>query len=421
MKRILIALLLGIMCISSYGGGGIVVTQGDCCGGGTENNQVQRNVRAINLLTTIDDTTVIDGGIADRNTIKQLDTFVYKITQSSQGDRRMGIRDTVFGVSYDGFYYGGKKNLLNGILDLDTVIYLTAAGEDNDHTIIIDTNYINLIGSNPTGISHLNILGDNYYMAVDNYSTGEAMRNTMFANDYSINNDNFSIIGNYYPYTSYRQNNQHQQLVYDDNTEALIPGERVSIDLGFLSGESQIYLTSMGGEYNLNTAGLHRFISVLPTTASFNGDIEATAFNIISDKNLKENIKEAKSVGLLDIPIYTYNYNGVIDKDTIYYYDTIGYKSINKDIEHTDAFGNKSKKTIAYKEPITNKAIQDIIATKISQPTQYGLMAQDIAKIAPEAVTDNGDYQSVDYAQIVALLIIEVKELKNEIEILKQK
>lgn len=60
MKKILLALLLGIMCISSYGGGGIIVTQGDCCSGGTGGSEIQRNIRALNMLTIIDDTTVID-------------------------------------------------------------------------------------------------------------------------------------------------------------------------------------------------------------------------------------------------------------------------------------------------------------------------------------------------------------------------
>lgn len=426
MKKILLALLLGIMCISSYGGGGIIVTQGDCCSGGTGGSEIQRNIRALNMLTIIDDTTVIDGGIADRNTIKNLDTFTYRITNTSIGERRFGIRDSIGGSTYDGFVYGGKKILYNAIIDFnDTIIALAGVGEQNSTILFVDTTtlLLNMSDNNLTKSLSLkdNTNPEELVLSVSKYSSDGQTNLNIGENAFAINHWHPAATGNFDPYFRTEQNSSGILLEYDAVNNPIIPGENAVFRVYFDGAESRIRSTTQGGQYDLNTAGTHTFTSVLPTTASFNGDIEATAFNIISDKKLKENIKEAKSVGLLDVPVYTYNYNGVIEKDTVYYYDTIGYKSISKDIEQTDVFGNKSKKTITYKEPITNKVIKDVVETKISQPTQYGLMAQDIAKIAPEAVTDNGDYQSVDYAQIVALLIMEVKALKNEIEILKQK
>ena len=48
-----------------------------------------------------------------------------------------------------------------------------------------------------------------------------------------------------------------------------------------------------------------------------------------------------------------------------------------------------------------------------------GVIAQEMEKILPEVVFD-GEYKSVAYGNIVGILIEAIKELKNEIELLKQ-
>jgi Chaperone of endosialidase len=50
---------------------------------------------------------------------------------------------------------------------------------------------------------------------------------------------------------------------------------------------------------------------------------------------------------------------------------------------------------------------------------QIGLLAQNVEKVIPEAVSDNKGYKGVDYARLVPLLIEAIKELKKEIDILK--
>ena len=405
--------------------GGIIVTQGDCCGGGSQNNQAQLNVRALNMLSTIGDTTVIDGGDADRNTYKNLGNYSYRLQRTGDNIRTFGIRDTITGVTtYDGmYYYGNNKMLINGFADMaDTAILLAAIGGASYNTILVDSSQLNILYSNYINENEIDM---NYagilQLSSKDYALDEETHVKTSSSDYDVQINKPITTGNYDAYTDIHMTPSFLELSYDRADNPIIAGDYAYIRIGSYIGNTDIEMHTTGGIYNLNTAGTHQFTSLLSTTATFNGDIEATAFNVISDKNLKENIKEAKSVGLLDIPIYTYNYNGVVGKDTIYYYDTIGYKNVKKDIAQKDVFGNKSKKTITYKEPIINKVIKDVVEIKISQPKQYGLMAQDIAKIAPEAISDNGDYQSVDYAQIVAILIMEVKELKNEIEILKQK
>lgn len=50
---------------------------------------------------------------------------------------------------------------------------------------------------------------------------------------------------------------------------------------------------------------------------------------------------------------------------------------------------------------------------------QMGLLAQNVEKVAPEAVNEKDGYKGVDYARLVPLLIEAIKELKKEIEVLK--
>jgi len=52
---------------------------------------------------------------------------------------------------------------------------------------------------------------------------------------------------------------------------------------------------------------------------------------------------------------------------------------------------------------------------------QVGLMAQEVESVLPEVVsTDTQGYKSMDYANIVALLVAAVKEQQSEIDDLKE-
>jgi hypothetical protein len=67
--------------------------------------------------------------------------------------------------------------------------------------------------------------------------------------------------------------------------------------------------------------------------------------------------------------------------------------------------------------------------TKFNDRHQIGVIAQDVEKIIPELVlTDDNGLKSVNYCQMVSVLIEAIKEqnnsiniLKNEIELLKNK
>ena len=54
-------------------------------------------------------------------------------------------------------------------------------------------------------------------------------------------------------------------------------------------------------------------------------------------------------------------------------------------------------------------------------PHQIGVIAQEVEKIIPELVSESNDgIKSVSYGNITALLIEAIKELKSEIDILKE-
>lgn len=51
----------------------------------------------------------------------------------------------------------------------------------------------------------------------------------------------------------------------------------------------------------------------------------------------------------------------------------------------------------------------------------YGLLAQDVQKLFPDLVKENGDgYLSVNYIELIPLLIQAVQELSGEVEELKK-
>ena len=80
----------------------------------------------------------------------------------------------------------------------------------------------------------------------------------------------------------------------------------------------------------------------------------------------------------------------------------------------------------------TNLAKIENALEKVSQLTGYtytrtdtgqkqtGLVAQDIEKVLPEAVTDSGDYKAVAYGNMMGLIVEAIKELKAEIDSLKK-
>lgn len=138
-----------------------------------------------------------------------------------------------------------------------------------------------------------------------------------------------------------------------------------SNELNILSSSSNLYI-------NYRDSSVSKFIFWNGGGSSGSGGIvEAAAYNATSDRRLKNNLREFKlntdssedSKSILDLPIYKFDFiNG--------------------------------------------------------QKDQIGCMAQDLQKICPEIVEESTDgYLAIKESKIVYLLIEEVKQLKNQLQI----
>jgi len=111
-------------------------------------------------------------------------------------------------------------------------------------------------------------------------------------------------------------------------------------------------------------------------TVKVNGTLIATAVSTTSDLSQKENIQQiplslAEKIPLLNPVSYT------LKQDSMWKYD---------------------------KE-----------ATEL-QGTHYGLLAQEVQKIFPELVYERGEQLSINYIELIPLLILKVQELSAEVE-----
>ena len=114
-------------------------------------------------------------------------------------------------------------------------------------------------------------------------------------------------------------------------------------------------------------------------TVEVNGTIIATAVSTTSDERQKENIQQipsalSENLNLLRPVSYT------LKQDSAWIYD-------------------KNAKEL--------------------QGTHYGLIAQEVQKIFPELVYERGDQLSINYIELIPLLIMKVQELSKEVDALK--
>jgi hypothetical protein len=114
-------------------------------------------------------------------------------------------------------------------------------------------------------------------------------------------------------------------------------------------------------------------------TVKVNGTVIATAVSTTSDERQKENIQEipsylSKNLNRLRPVSYT------LKQDSVWKYDT-------------DA--------------------------KELQGVHYGLLAQEVEKVYPELVYKRGDNLSINYTELIPLLLKTVQELSMEVEMLK--
>lgn len=110
-----------------------------------------------------------------------------------------------------------------------------------------------------------------------------------------------------------------------------------------------------------------------------NGTLTATTISTTSDERQKENVQPISHISVENIQMLT-PVSYTLKQDSIWQYD---------------------------KE-----------ATEL-QGVHYGLLAQDVQKIFPELVYERGEKLSINYIELIPLLLMKVQELSKEVEELK--
>lgn len=162
----------------------------------------------------------------------------------------------------------------------------------------------------------------------------------------------------------------------------LYPGGTGEVGIGVYGNELRLHCDNPGSMVSFGTqdnAGLFtqagRFQISAPYALFVNGSIWANGTTYASDERFKQNI----------LPI-----SGALEK--LMQINGVEYEM------RTGEFGKNN-----------------------FQPgRQIGLLAQNVEQVIPEAVNEIDGYKGVDYARLVPLLIESIRELKKEIEALKQ-
>lgn len=114
-------------------------------------------------------------------------------------------------------------------------------------------------------------------------------------------------------------------------------------------------------------------------TVKVNGTVIATSVSTTSDERQKENIQEISS-------------------------------SLSKHINDLRPVSYTLKQDSVWKYDTDAKELQGV---------HYGLLAQEVEKVYPELVYKRGDNLSINYTELIPLLIMKVQELSMEVEMLK--
>lgn len=156
--------------------------------------------------------------------------------------------------------------------------------------------------------------------------------------------------------------------------------------------------TAGAGVYGTNSDGLPSAISgkyagYFVGNTNVNGNMYASSFNTTSDARLKTNITDIQSDAISKV-------NNL----------------------HPIEFQWQQVDDIVIEDDSTTTKIPHFSSDVDLNQKHYGLLAQDVQKLFPELVEQDGaGYLSVNYVELIPLLIQAVQELSAEVEDLKNK
>ena len=170
--------------------------------------------------------------------------------------------------------------------------------------------------------------------------------------------------------------------------------------LGVLNGTANgagIYGSTSSGENGINTGG--RYAGFFRGDVYTTGTLTASAVTTLSDYRVKRNIQ---SVGTSGSPLYNLMEMNVVEYN---------YIDIEAEIAACSS-GSDTVSTICVAQVNEHFLNED--------EKHYGLIAQELQEIYPSLVSEgrNG-YLTINYIEIVPLLIKSIQELKSEVDVLK--
>lgn len=255
----------------AYGGGGVIVTQGNCCNGsggtGVADGVGIYHAKALNMLSNDDDSTLVDGGIADRNTIKDMRLFEYILARNDTAAnlyQRLELA-TKYGMpaiailqsknngfnfmgSYDnGTKYGGSS--------------ITSFNDNNIGSVInLDTNNINVNYVGDIYDASLYANNNRFTMSQTNKITNDLFSSIAMDNSSQIVHDITMPLtaGNSDPVTQIRQDQSFVKIMYNPGNNPNYPATYGGITIAPNGNpNTEIRIENLNGEYLLNSAG-HR-------------------------------------------------------------------------------------------------------------------------------------------------------------------
>lgn len=411
MKKVLliITLVYSTMLIS---GGGVIVTQGNCCsGGGAADGVGIYNARALNMLSNDDDSTIVDGGTADRNTTKILGTYSYNMYRSAP-DSGVFIRlmDT-YDKDYCGDIYQSQHTTATNILSYNSgAAYNNGVFTQNYSSVLnIDSTEISMNNYSPEQSSYIK-LGEkaSYPLEIAVNSQTNDVEGRIQIDDYT----GATIISQREPAAYGGVNNAELRVGYygismllDPYNDPSIPSGGGSIGIYWnLGTEPNIRMDNINGNYELSENGTHYFNNSADTiTAVFNGDIVCTGVNIPSEEKTKTHIKDVTFANIKNLKPKSFNYDHAYKSDTIFSLDTIYEK-------------NKIAKSDNIKIDKILKKIDSIQEYKYVEAQKYGFMASDVEAVIPEAITNVNGEKYINYITLTVAAIAQIQAQQVQID-----
>lgn len=168
-------------------------------------------------------------------------------------------------------------------------------------------------------------------------------------------------------------------------------------------------------------------MSIISTVANYGGKIPTTTQNI-KQFVVAPTVSEADWVFSKISPTSDIYITPANRKKSVYIYTDL---YVNKDLYVTGNIYNPSDVKLKENiEPISDSKIEKLLdlesveynlKSDIKKKKHYGLIAQDVEKNYPELISDsNLGFKTVNYVELIPLLLLKMKNMQKEIDELKE-